>query len=1044
MSNDRRILTGGFSPNIRETLPDGTDNREVKGTFKTSSSGTRDVSLEKGKNHIPAASGQGPQERPVDDWEIKIQENEQLFFNKVAEILTTDYAPSEKARVRDELKTLHTCMTELLTEYSRRISELAVNDRIMQKPHQQIKGPMVRVFQTVKDELVQLEKALAPNASKASRKEVKDVLPIAKKQIEQANKVLAEAKALLTESTLPPLPEIKVQPVPKAVSKEKDITEAKAPKKKRLFRKKTEADSAPSVETISPEQRLQNLRQRLIKASPEHVPEILQHMVDALEKVAPQLEDHVRNTPNDPLKAQRKSQYYKSLEVIRKTSLADITAANVSSIRIQIKDRLWVCEQCIKDITSWQGKVKPPKPVAQSPNELEKVTNTHIAASDVHYAPLQKQVEALNEASSPDAQKKQLRALDKYLFAERDRFNRLFPLLQAVTTKCDFEQREPPAECATLFEAMGRLNKALVTVHKRALSEEYIAAIKEADAALSVLDSFDQKLPDSLWNALTETVARPDKATPHFLNLMCRRVLNEETGPLSQRASLKKFTDICDYLEKVQGGKLDENTNAETIQAFRKVVGYAFSSLADARALMAEVRTLEEVRSVGFQLFNWKDIKNLYLDQICEKMDLVTKDLEPELEAIREGRDELIQLTQHFTSEAENKARVESAKRLLKVEEEIQRAVEQIVKERVGNPGFLNEFRSNNKVCEKLQGELKGELGSIANIRLIPGRTHSEILSRISVKLNDSEEGIKALNSTLSGRGKLTSQLRERLLVSPAKELLEVGSEAGACQWKPYSQDMIKQFADDFVSSFEKYDQAVSLASKCEPQVNRLAGQRQKADAALKRLEGAIPTVAQSIRKARKRLKRGRKNSSLHQLGTKIKGLKGTPLKRLKSEAAPVRDLVVNMLRLRDLTTDEAIKMLEPLESAQQAAMGRTPALEMMAQPLPAVDAARTKDLENILNQLQAKYRWNSFWHRLTRRKRTEAVETAKSLVEICEACPHAPIANARMLDEFSNELKKMEGRYPDIKLLVDGLRGYADHLHKSSTRISYEQAREG
>ena len=668
MSYDGSIPAGGgVRPNTQEKLSDQGESRKVKGTFKTMSGGNRDVSLEEGKTHIPAADGNKPQGRPLDDWEINIQENEQLFFNKAADILTTDYASAEKARVRDELKTLHTCMTELLTEYSRRISELAASDRIMEKNLQQIKGPMVRVFQTVKDELVQLEKALAPNASKASKKEVNDVLPIAKSQIKEANKVLAEAKALLVESTLPPLPEVKVQPLPEAASRDSSTQEAATLKKKRPFRQKTEADSAPPVETISPEQQLQNLRQRLQKASPEHIPEILRHMVEALEKLESRLEDHVHNTPNDSLKTERKAQFHKSLKAIRKASEAEVTSASVRNIRIKMRDQLWVCEQCIKDITGWQGKVavKPARSATQSktePRELKRATNAHLAASDVHFAPLQKQVEALSAATSPDAQKQALRAMDKYLFAQRDRFNRLLPLLQAVATKCDFEQRKPPAECSRVYEAMGRLNKALIAIHKRALSEEYFAAVKEADAALAILDDFDQKLPESLWHNLTESVTQPDKVTPHFLNLMCRRILNEETGPLSERASLQKFAGICEYLEKVQGGKLDENTDAETIQAFRNVVGDGFSSSENVRALMDEARTLEEVRSVGFQLFNWKDTQHAFLDRICEKLEFVSQDLE--LEAIREGRDELNHLTQRFASETKATARQESAERL--------------------------------------------------------------------------------------------------------------------------------------------------------------------------------------------------------------------------------------------------------------------------------------------------------------------------------------------------------------------------------------------
>ena len=1043
MSNDGRIPPGGIRPNTGAKLPEQPDDRKVKGKFKTTSGGSRDVSVQEGKTHILATTGNGPQERPLDDWDIQIQKSEQLFFSTVADLLTEDDASTRQSHVREELKTLHTCMADLLTEYNQRVSELAANDRIMAKHLERIKGPMIRVFQTVKDELVQLEKALGPNASKAAKKEVKDVLPIAKSQIEQANKVLAEAKALLIESTLPPLPEVKVQPLPKPVSREKEVQEKPAQKKSFSFRKKVVAETKPQVDTISPEQRLQNLKQRLQKASPEHVPEILQHMVSTLEQLELQLEDHTSSQLDDPVKKERKAQFHKTLEVIRKASQNQVTPATVRNLRIRMRNQVWICEECIKYITGWQGKVpvKPARTTTPPPplQELKQATNAHLAASEIKFAPLRKQVEVLNAGTSTSAKSQALREMDRYIHNQRERFNRLLPLLQAVATKCDFEKRDPPAECANFYEAMGRLNKAMVPIRKRDLSEDYFLAIKDADAALATLNEFDQKLPAPLWHDLTETVGQPDQATPHFLNLMCRRILNEETGPLSERASLQKFTDICIYLEKVQGGKLDENTDVETIQAFRKVVGDGFSSPEKVRALMAQARTLEEVRAVGFQLVNWTDMQHKYLEETCEKLDLVADDLE--LDGVREGRDELKVLTGKFTSGTQAEAADESARRLSLLEVEVKRAVEQIVKERVENPGFINQFRGNKKVCEKLQKELSEELRGVATIKLQPGTSQGDVLRNVDVKLSDAEQDIERINVTLSGKGKNAVRLRELLLASDAKNVLVMDSGKQTCHWEPHPQEMIQQFADDFVKSFEKYEHGVSLAREHERHINRLVSARQKADAGLERVEAAVPTVAQLKRKMRRRSRRRRQIRDIGQLQTKIKSLKGKPLKRLSRETTPVRDLVVNMLRHRHLATDEAIELLEPLYTVQQTAMGTTPALQVRTQPLSAEKARRTAMLETTLNELQKKYRWKNLWHRLTRKKRLEAVETAKSLVAICEACPHAPVANAQMLDKYIDELEKLNGRHPDYKRLAAGLSEYAEHLQRSSTTETFEQA---
>ena len=104
----------------------------------------------------------------------------------------------------------------------------------------------------------------------------------------------------------------------------------------------------------------------------------------------------------------------------------------------------------------------------------------------------------------------------------------------------------------------------------------------------------------------------------------------------------------------------------------------------------------------------------------------------------------------------------------------------------------------------------------------------------------------------------------------------------------------------------------------------------------------------------------------------------------------PVRDMVVEMLKARQLEPDEAIEVLDPLYQVHQAAVGTTTGGMVQSQPLSARKARRTKQLETTLNDLEKKYQWKKLWHRLTRKKRLAAVETARALVAVCEGCPHA------------------------------------------------------
>ena len=244
MSHDSSIPSGGSArPTTGTKSSQQTDARKVKGKFEASG-GSREVSRQEGKTHIPAATANRPKERPLDDWEVKIQQNEQLFFTKADDILGATVRGLNKEHLRNELKTLHTCMTEIVSEYSQRISALTATDRILEKHHQEIKGPMIRVFHTVKDELVKLDKSLALNASKATSQEVKDVLPIAQNQIKEARQVLAKARTSLIEATLPDLPEkpdladVKVHPVPKAVARGDQVQQEWLKKKDFSFAKK--------------------------------------------------------------------------------------------------------------------------------------------------------------------------------------------------------------------------------------------------------------------------------------------------------------------------------------------------------------------------------------------------------------------------------------------------------------------------------------------------------------------------------------------------------------------------------------------------------------------------------------------------------------------------------------------------------------------------------------------------------------------------------------------------------------------------------------
>ena len=1027
-----KIPPGGLGSPDHNKLPESSDQRTLKGRFNTSGA-TRDVSAKPGKTHIPAADAL--KSRPLDEWEVTVQEVEFNYFSKAAEFSDDTFKGKGRVVLKEEVADAHKKLFAVLNQYNQRVTELQANDRIRQNDALKILPTLIRKVIPVVELLKDLEKSLAPKASNANKKEPEAVLKETRDLLASATTTLAEAKANISESTLPE-PVVKplsnpVQPTPKKPANSAHSSSLKDNKKQDNKKKTNKKIPDKGVIQAPPEQRLKSLRLQLTKAKSDEMPYILRRVRGCFEEISQQFGQAI-SEDTDPAsineKLQNQEHFLKSLGALAKLADGTITSANVSSARVEAKDRIFICDESVRRILKIP---LSPKSIEASQPDLQQASHTYLAPSDIHFAPLKAQVEALSKSSSEELQMQPLQRMHQYLVAEKQRMKALLPLLSVVDLKSHFQGESLPKEVEVFYEALKTLDQSINLTKDSMLDKSLIACIKDVDRALMILDSFDQQLPESFWRVLTVPVANEHGVTPHLVNVMCRHLLSKETGPLSGRASIKKLARIGRYLEQVKNKNPEDLIDSKNpiLNAFEKVKEQAFSDPAQVRALMTHVQSLEEVQEVGRCLSEWSVPHQQLLDTTCDKLQKVKMDYPlPEVEA---GKEALNQMTGEFIRKTNIIAEQQSNGRLKQLEAAVKKSIEDIVREQITNPGILDQFRSTQKLCEKIQGELNKELGSIASVTLTPGKSSGDIIRRVNVRFQDVEKDGERINAFLNGKGKYTAELRGRILAGEQKDLLQLDQIHNRWHWVPYPATMVRKFANDFVTDFAKYDKALKIAEDEADILARHLTAKTKVTDLLPRVKRAIPTFKNLKTKIRSPSKKKLTKNQLNSLNTHLEAMGAKPLSKLAEETENMSGQVVNMLKQQRLNTREAIAILSPLYELRQSVEGRTAAIALSTQPLPPKFSNRTPEMASVLKELEKKYLINPLG-RIFNRKRLKALKTAKALVEVCEACPHASFLNIKMLDTFIEELNKRKSKHSDYSRLENALTNYAGYLHKS------------
>ena len=254
------------SPQVSRELPKS-EQRKLKGVFQ-SSGGARDVAPHPGETHIPPNSEGFPQERPLDDWDIKVQEVENRYIDSAAHFSGQPFTEEQRPDLKHAIKELHVNIFDMLNRYNQRVAALLVENRIAKKDADAVVRPLVRDLMPLVEELKGLEKSLDANASKSARKDVKTALKAAKKNLDKARPMLVEAKVLLAEATrVAPEPVPGEKPVVKKYPEPVVPPPAKKPEKAQVSPTKKTAPVKKTKKNgqsnISPELRLAEIMKEL-------------------------------------------------------------------------------------------------------------------------------------------------------------------------------------------------------------------------------------------------------------------------------------------------------------------------------------------------------------------------------------------------------------------------------------------------------------------------------------------------------------------------------------------------------------------------------------------------------------------------------------------------------------------------------------------------------------------------------------------------------------------------------------------------------------
>ena len=233
---------------------------------------------------------------------------------------------------------------------------------------------------------------------------------------------------------------------------------------------------------------------------------------------------------------------------------------------------------------------------------------------------------------------------------------------------------------------------------------------------------------------------------------------------------------------------------------------------------------------------------------------------------------------------------------------------------------------------------------------------------------------------------------------------------------------MLRTQVARFGRGFHLSQQAIQLAASKKPELQRCADARAAVIKIAAQDSWRIPP-ARGFSALKPSTKRAMKE--LQHLETRMKGIAEQPLRDIQTTVVDEKNRVIEMLKERLISSEQASAALKPLFALYQAAksMDKDAAYQLKPETTMAPPVTYTVPLDKLHKALNPR-----IFHQVFRTKKWKALEHAKALVAVSQHCEHTPMQALHMVTDYGSTLTNSTDRYHQD--LGKALTTYSEHLN--------------
>ena len=232
-----------------------------------------------------------------------------------------------------------------------------------------------------------------------------------------------------------------------------------------------------------------------------------------------------------------------------------------------------------------------------------------------------------------------------YLDVQIQTFGQLEYLLAVASAKCVLLGNCISEQVSGCITALNQLRQVRDELQTAISDSEFMAALQVADKAIPKIKGFNQQLPESVWQLLTQALPAQASLAHYLQNLLCRYYLQGDGKPLSE-----KPLDVFKMLsQRVEG---DKNDTDGFLLEYQPLLEDFFFRPLQMKALIEQIQVLGEMQALGRAVIECNQSEIALLRNTQAVLAGVSGDISiPEMTGSKEALD---CLTRDYTSETED------------------------------------------------------------------------------------------------------------------------------------------------------------------------------------------------------------------------------------------------------------------------------------------------------------------------------------------------------------------------------------------------------